>query len=110
MNISPTPIIGVSLSHRHERTAISVTERAHVRTGETFNAMRQGRLEAREGVSLEYRVRHLERSGPLSRYAAVAQRIPEVVEQIGEDFSPQGFGHAPLLLPPPLMLRRGANA
>ncbi len=86
MSISPTPIVGVSLGHRHERTAISVTERAYVPTGETFNAMRQGRLEAREDVSLEYRVRHLERSGPPSRYAAVAQRIPEIVEQIGEDF------------------------
>jgi hypothetical protein len=86
------PIIGVSLGHRHERTAISVTERAYVPTGETFNAIdydyryKRNRLEAREKVRVEYRVRHLERSGPPSRYAKVAQRIPEVAQQIEEDF------------------------
>jgi hypothetical protein len=86
----PVPIVGVSLGHRHERTAVSVTERAYVPTGERFNATAydassgRERLEAREGVKLEYRVRHLERHP--SRYASVAQRIPEVAHKIGEDF------------------------
>jgi hypothetical protein len=84
------PIIGVSLGHRHEKTAISVTERAYVPTGVRFNATTydasygRERLEAREEVTVEYRVRHLERHP--SRYASVAQRIPEIAHKIGEDF------------------------
>jgi hypothetical protein len=83
-------IVGVSLGHRHERTAISVTERAYVPTGETFNAVSYDgphgrmRLEAREGVTVEYRVRHLERHGPPSLYSKVAKRIPEIVRKIGQ--------------------------
>jgi hypothetical protein len=90
VSITPVPIVGVSLGHRHERTAISVTERAYIPTGERFNATAydassgRERLEAREEVTVEYRVRHLERHP--SRYAAVAQRIPEVAHKIGEDF------------------------
>jgi hypothetical protein len=90
MSTTPIPIIGASLGHRHEKTAISVTERAYASTGETFNTHHYEpgygwpRLEAREGVKVEYRVRHLERHP--SRYASVAQRIPEVVNKIGEDF------------------------
>jgi hypothetical protein len=38
VSTAPVPIVGVSLGHRHEKTAISVTERAYVSTGETFNA------------------------------------------------------------------------
>ena len=85
MRTDPIPIVGVSLGHRHEKSAISVTERAYIPTGETFNVTRHGTLEAHEGVSLEYRVRHLERSGPPSRYASVAQRVPEIVREIGRD-------------------------
>jgi hypothetical protein len=90
VSTAPIPIVGVSLGHRHEKVAISVTERAYVSTGETFNATHYEpgygwpRLEAREGVKVEYRVRHLERHP--SRYASVAQRIPEVVNKVGEDF------------------------
>ena len=71
------------MGHRHQPTAISVTERAYVPTGETFNiAHRDGmnsRLEAREQVTLEYRVRHLERLGPPSRYRKAAERVSEIV-------------------------------
>jgi hypothetical protein len=81
------PIVGVSLGHRHEHTALSVTERAYVPTGESFTAERRlgGRmtLQAREGVSSEYRVRHLERLP--SRYADVAQRVPEIALEVGRD-------------------------
>jgi hypothetical protein len=92
VSLTPIPIVGLSLGHRHEKTAISVTERAYVPSGETFNATRydgphgRARLEAREEVRPEFRVRHLERSGPPSRYASVAQRIPEVASKLGEDF------------------------
>ena len=84
------PIVGVSLGHRHEKTAISVIERAYMPTlrGEMFttvhydNPYRRARFEVREPVTLEYRVRHLERHGPPSRYSNVAQRIPEVLKEV----------------------------
>jgi hypothetical protein len=85
------PIVGASLGHRHERTGISVIERAYVPTGEHFNAVTYDergweRLNTRERLSLEYRVRHLERHGPPSRYKKAASRVAEVVRKIGEDF------------------------
>lgn len=89
--MNAVPIIGVSLGHRHEKTAISVTERAYVPTGEHFNAVdysyRRKRtiLEAHEKVMVEYRVRHLERHGPPSRYKKVAERLPEIVREIGRE-------------------------
>ncbi len=84
-----TPIIGASLGHRHQKTAISVVERAYVLAspGEAFNARGyRGELEAREAVGVEFRVRHLERHGPPSRYASVARRVPEIAHGIGRDF------------------------
>jgi hypothetical protein len=70
----------VSLGRRHEKTAISITERAYVLAspGERFNERHRGVLEAREEVGVEYRVRHLDRHGPPSRYAKVAKRLPEI--------------------------------
>ncbi len=92
MSTTPVPIIGVSLGHRHEKTAISVTERGYVLSGKTFNAVdydyryKRTRLEAREEVKVEYRVRHLERHGPPSRYKKVAERLAEIVREIEGDF------------------------
>jgi hypothetical protein len=70
----PLSIVGVELGARMENTAISVTERIWVPTGELFNKVRRdyaggyasgrGRLESREKVTVEYRVRHLERRSP----------------------------------------------
>ncbi len=85
------PIIGVSLGHRHQKTAISVTERVYVPVGTPFTQVRydgpngRRRLEAREEVTVEYHVRHLERHGPPSRYSKIAQRLPEIVHEIGGD-------------------------
>jgi hypothetical protein len=80
----------VSLGHRHEATAISVTERVYVPTGEAFTAERRVgvrvTLQAREGVSTEYRVRHLERLGSPSRYAEFAQRVPQIARELDRDF------------------------
>ncbi len=78
----------MSLGHRHERTAISVTERAFVPTGERFNQVTYDergweRYQTREHLSTEYRVRHLERHGPPSRYASVAGRVPEILMELG---------------------------
>jgi len=88
LRTEPIPIVGVSLGHRHEKTAIAITERAYVLAwpGEAFNALTRGQIEARQTVRIEYRVRHLERHGPPSRYASVAQRIPEIADAVGRDF------------------------
>ncbi len=74
METATIPIVGVSLGHRHQKTAIAVIERAYVGTGERFTVVkhdgpsyRSTRFETREPVSLEYRVRHLERHGPPTR-------------------------------------------
>jgi hypothetical protein len=90
----PLPIVGVELGARMEYTAISVTERAYVPTGELFNKVRRdyaggyaggrGRLESREKVSVEYRVRHLERRSPPVLYKCIASRVAELVEAVGE--------------------------
>jgi hypothetical protein len=89
MRADTVPIIGVSLGHRHEKAAICVLERAYVSTGEISNAVYydgphgRARFELREKVLAKYHLRHLERSP--SRYSEVAQRIPEIVHEIGED-------------------------
>jgi hypothetical protein len=89
VSTTPIPIVGVALGRRHEKTAISVTERTYIPTGEVFNKTHYEvgygwpRLEAHEQVSLEYHVRHLERHP--SRYSKVAQRVPEIVSEIGRD-------------------------
>jgi len=86
----PLPIVGVELGARMENTAISVTERVYVATGERFNAMqydhRAGRqtLESREKATVEYRVRHLERRRPPVLYRGVAERVAELVEAVGD--------------------------
>jgi hypothetical protein len=90
MRTTPVPIVGVSLGHRHERTAISVTERAYVPTGERFNHVTHDekgweRHQTREHLATEYRVGHLERHGPPSRYSKVAGRVPEILREIGRD-------------------------
>jgi hypothetical protein len=92
MRIAPLPLLGVELGSRMENTAISVTERAYVLAspGERFNAsyydhrLRRQRLHAREKVSVEYRVRHLERRYPPVRYKGVADRVAELVKTVGE--------------------------
>ena len=91
MSTDTIPIVGVSLGHRHQKTAISVIERAYVRApGEMFTEVHhdgpygRARFETREPVTLEYRVRHLERHGPPSRYTKIAERIPEILREVAE--------------------------
>ena len=93
MSTDTIPIVGVSLGHRHQKSAISVIERAYVRAspGEMFTAVRYdgphgcARFETREPVTLEYRVRHLERHGPPTRYTKIAQRIPEILREVSAE-------------------------
>jgi hypothetical protein len=90
LRTEPLPIVGVELGARMENTALSVTERVYVPTGERFNAMQydhragRRRLESREKVAIEYRVRHLERRIPPVRYKGVAERVAELVGVVGD--------------------------
>jgi hypothetical protein len=85
---TPLPIVGVELGARMENTALSVTERVYLPTGERFTASHhdhgRGRLQAREKVALEYHVRHLERCSPPVLYKGVAERVAELVGALGE--------------------------
>jgi hypothetical protein len=87
---TPLPIVGVELGARMEITAISVTERVYIPTGERFTASHHDhgygreRLQAREKVTVEYRVRLLERRSPPVRYKGVAERVAELVGALGE--------------------------
>jgi hypothetical protein len=89
VNTEPLLIVGVELGARMEDTAISVTERAYIPTGDRFNVVRyhhregRERLEARETVTVEYRVRHLEKRTPPVRYKGVAERVAEIVGAAG---------------------------
>jgi len=86
--------VGVELGARMANTAISVMERAWVPTGELFNKVSRdyaggyaggrGRLESREKVTVEYRVRHLERRSSPVRYKGIASKVAELVEAVGE--------------------------
>lgn len=92
MSTNTLPIIGVELGSRMENTALSVTERTYVLASpaERFNAsyydhaVRRERMQAREKVAIEYRVRHLERHSPPVRYKGIAERVVELVEAVGE--------------------------
>jgi hypothetical protein len=84
MSTITVPIVGVSLGHRHEKTGISVVERVYVPSGEHFTATSYdergwARLNTRERLALECRVRHLECHGPPSRYKKAASRVSQVV-------------------------------
>lgn len=85
------PIIGVSLGHRHEKTAISVVMRSYLPSGERYtasrydHAMRRETFDTREPVRLEYQVRHLERMGPPARYDSVSSKVSELVRKIRQD-------------------------
>jgi len=86
----PLPIVGVELGARMESTALAVTERAYVPTGERFNKATydghrsRAKLVASEKDSVEYRVRHLERRSPPVRYKGIASRVAELVRAVGE--------------------------
>jgi hypothetical protein len=99
----PLPIVGVELGSRMENTALSVTERAYVPTGEVFTMVHRHhpsfnsafattrdftgarpRFEAREKVTAQYRVRHLERRKPPVLYRGVAERTAQLVKAVGK--------------------------
>jgi len=85
----PLPIIGVELGRRQENTALSVTEKTLVPTGEytseiVYSYGDSGADEvAYEKVATEYHVRHLQRLKPPVNYEKVAQRVANLTQSVG---------------------------
>jgi hypothetical protein len=81
-------IVGVDLGQQRDPTAIAVVERGYVPNGPLYNAhyVYKGREihAAREPVSLEYHVRHLERPPLGTSYVDVVERIIAMLEDLGD--------------------------
>jgi hypothetical protein len=83
-------IVGVDLGQQRDPTAIAVIERGYVSAGPLYNAhywlASLGREihAAREPVSLEYHVRHLERPALGTSYVDVVERILQLLESLGD--------------------------
>jgi hypothetical protein len=81
-------IVGVDLGQQRDPTAVAVVERGYVPSGPLYNAhyIYRGREihAAREPVSLEYHVRHLERPPLGTSYVDVVERIIAMVEDLGD--------------------------
>jgi len=79
-------IVGVDLGQQRDPTAIAVIERGYVPAGELYNAeyYYKGRWihAAREPVSLEYHVRHLERPELGTPYPDVVERVLELLKTL----------------------------
>jgi hypothetical protein len=82
-------IVGVDLGQQRDPTAIAVVERGYVPSGPLYNAhyFYKGREihAAREPVSLEYHVRHLERPPLGTSYVDVVERILELLKSLGDE-------------------------
>ena len=89
MTEEPVRLVGVDLGQQKDYTAISVTERVPVPTGETFlkeyynQYTCRGGLRSMEGVTLEYRVRHLERPTLGTPYPEIVERVLELIKTLG---------------------------
>ncbi len=81
-------ISGVDLGQQRDPTAICVVERGYVPAGPLYNAEYYHRGEwiysAREPVSLEYHVRHLERPALGTCYVGVVECILELLQSLGD--------------------------
>jgi hypothetical protein len=85
----PVRLVGVDLGQQRDYTAISITERILVPTGESYrepyySEAYGGTLwrSTQEGKP-EYQVRHLERPPLGTRYTEIVDRIVELVTQLG---------------------------
>ncbi len=82
-------LVGVDLGQQRDYTAISVTERVLVPTGEVEDesywsgAFQQTRFRSVAAGTPEYRVRHLERPPLGTRYTEIVDRIVELVKHLG---------------------------
>jgi hypothetical protein len=81
-------IVGIDLGQQRDYTAITVVERGYVSAGELYNDhyfyKGRQRYSAREPVSLEYHVRHLERPALGTSYVKVVERILALLESLGD--------------------------
>jgi hypothetical protein len=78
-------VVAVDLGQQRDYTAIAVVERCYVSAGPLYNAEYYHRGEwihrAREPVSLEYHVRHLERPPLGTSYVEVVELDPRAANQ-----------------------------
>ena len=81
-------IVSVDLGQQRDPTAIAVVERGYMPAGPLYNEhyFYKGRqlYSAREPVSLEYHVRHLERPALGTSYVDVVERIVELLTSLGD--------------------------
>src|SRR5215210_6296548 len=79
-------MVSVDLGQQRDPTAIAVVERGYVPAGPLYNAEYYHRGEwvhrAREPVSLEYHVRHLERPPLGTSYVDIVERILKLLESL----------------------------
>ena len=84
----PLRIVGVDLGQQRDPTAICVVERGYVPAGPLYNDTYwlKGReiYSAREPVSLEYHVRHLERPALGTSYVEVVERVVELLGSLAK--------------------------
>lgn len=89
MTTKPTYLIGLDLGQQRDYTAISIIERAYIPTGDRYtssyydHAAKRSRFETRESVTLEYRVRHLERPPLGTPYTEVVERVLGLIKTLG---------------------------
>jgi hypothetical protein len=94
--LEPVRIIGLDLGQQRDYTAISVTERTLVSTGERYEdyvynhkdkiygyGLDRRRVELFERVDAEYHVRHLERPPLGTPYPEVVERVLELIKHLG---------------------------
>ena len=85
----PVRLVGVDLGQQRDYTAISITERVLMPTGEFnkepyySNFYGGTRWRSVEQGRPEYRVRHLERPPLGTRYTEIVERVVELVTQLG---------------------------
>jgi hypothetical protein len=91
-DVKSTRLVGVDLGQQRDWTAINITERVVVATGEIekveqFYDRRAGYHQLRrvEKTLLEYRVRHLERPELGTSYPDMVERIVELLKALSRD-------------------------
>jgi hypothetical protein len=77
----PVTLVSVDLGQQRDYTAISVTERVYVPTGEPYHP--DENEWPRQKLSTEYRVRHLERPALGTKYTKIVERITELISKVG---------------------------
>lgn len=77
----PVTLVSVDLGQQRDYTAISITERVYVPSGEPYHPDES--KWPRRRVALEYHVRHLERPALGTKYTKIVERITELISKVG---------------------------